>query len=233
MAEVYNLVNKKLRRNIMDYRIFLDTANVKEIEEAVETGIVAGIATNPNKMANVGRKYEDVIKDIRSFFDGPIAVEAIPTETEEIIEEAKRLNDLSENIVIKIPANKKGIKAINKLVPMGIKINATLICNPGQALAAGLAGSPFISPFISRVDYIGHDGMELFRKVRKMYDFYDIKSVVIAASIKNCNDAIESILAGADSLALTYEVFNQLFNHPVTEEGIKKFTNDYNSIYGK
>jgi len=215
----------------MDYRIFLDTADVKEIEEALETGIVSGIATNPNKMANVGRKYEDVIKDIRSFFDGPIAVEAIPTETEDIIKEAERLSSLSKNIVIKIPANKNGIKAINKLVPMGIKTNATLICNPGQALAAGLAGSPFISPFIGRVDFIGHDGMELFKKVRKMYDFYNINSVVIAASIKNCNDAIEAIMSGADSLALTYEVFNQLFHHPLTEEGIEKFTQDYNKIY--
>jgi len=216
----------------MNYRIFLDTANIQEIEEALSTGIVHGIATNPNKMFQVGRKYADVIKDIRSIFDGPVAVEAISTRAEDIIEEAQRLSDMSENMVIKIPGNKEGIKAIHKLVPMGITTNCTLIANPGQALAAGLVGSPFISPFISRVDYMGHDGMQLFRDVRKMYDFYGIKSVVISASIKNCYDAIQSIIAGADAIAVTYPIFNQLFDHPMTREGIEKFTADYRAING-
>lgn len=216
----------------MAFRIFLDTANVEQIKEAVETGIVAGIATNPNKMAQVGRKYEDVIRDIRSFFDGPVAVEAISTGCGDIIEEAKRLSAISENIVVKIPANKEGIKAITRLVPDGIITNATLIFNPAQALAAGLAGSPFISPFIGRVDACGQDGLQLFRDVRKIYDFYNIQSVVIAASIKNCRDAIDAVVAGADSLALTYEVFNQLFEHPLTDVGIEKFMTDYRKVNG-
>lgn len=216
----------------MDYRIFLDTANVREIEDAVETGVVQGIATNPNKMAQVGRKYEDVIKDIRTFFDGPVALEAISTKAEDIIEEAQRLSNISKNIVVKIPTNKEGIKAISKLVPMGILTNSTLIANPGQALVAGLAGSPFISPFINRVNAIGHNGMELFAEVREMYDFYNIKSVVISASIKNCYDAVQSIIAGADAIAVTYEVFNQLFEHPITEMGIESFTRDYRSVNG-
>ena len=216
----------------MAYRIFLDTANVDEIREAVSTGIVSGIATNPNKMAQVGRKYADVIKDIREFFDGPIAAEAISTKAEDIIEEAKRISDISKNMVVKIPANKEGIKAITKLVPQGIVTNATLIFSPAQALAAGLAGSPFISPFIGRVNDCGMDGMKLFSEVRKMYDFYDIKSVVIAASIKNCRDAVEAVMAGADSLALTYPVFNQLFEHPLTEIGIEKFIKDFRAVNG-
>ncbi|MBE6871828.1 MAG: fructose-6-phosphate aldolase [Ruminococcaceae bacterium] len=216
----------------MAYRIFLDTANVDEIRDAVSTGIVAGIATNPNKMAQAGRRYEDVICDIRKFFDGPVALEAISTKAEDIIEEAQRLSKISKNIVIKIPTNKEGIKAINKLVPMGVTTNSTLIFNPAQALAAGLAGSPFISPFIGRVNACGQDGMELFRQVRKMYDFYDIKSCVIAASIKNCKEAVDAIVAGADSIALTYQVFEQFFYHPLTEIGIEKFTADYNSVYG-
>lgn len=215
------------------YRIFLDTANVNEIKEALETGIVNGIATNPNKMAQVGRKYEDVIKDIRSFYNGPIACEAISTQHEDIIEEAKRLTSIADNLVVKIPANKEGIKAITKLVPMGINTNATLIFNPAQALAAGLAGSPFISPFIGRATFTGRDGLVLFEQVREMYDAYDIHSVVIAASIKNCYDAVQAVCAGADSLALTYEIFNQLFDHPQTQMGIQSFTNDYNSIYNK
>ncbi|WP_066684140.1 transaldolase family protein [Christensenella intestinihominis] len=216
----------------MDYRIFLDTADVKEIEDAVQTGIVDGIATNPNKMAQVGRKYEEVIRDIRSFFDGPVAVEAVTTKAEDIIEEAQRLSNLAKNMVIKIPTNKEGVKAISKLVPMGIVTNSTLICNPGQALVAGRAGSPFISPFINRVNAIGHNGMELFSEVRKIYDFYDIKSVVISASIKNCYDAVQSIIAGADAVAVTYEVFNQLFEHPLTQMGIESFTADYRAVNG-
>lgn len=216
----------------MAIRIFLDTANIKEIEEALSTGIVGGIATNPNKMAQVGRKYEDVVRDIRSIFDGPIAVEAVSTRAEDIIEEARRLSAMSKNMVIKIPANKEGIKAISKLVPMGVATNATLIANPGQALAAGLAGSPFISPFIGRVDAIGYDGLQLFRDVRKIYDFYKIDTCVISASIKNCYDAIQSIVAGADAIAVTYEVFNQLFEHPITSIGIEKFLEDYRRVNG-
>lgn len=211
-------------------RIFLDTANVKEIEEAVSTGIIDGIATNPNKMANVNRKYKDVIKDIRTFFDGPIAVEAVSTKSEDIITEALKLNEMAENIVVKIPSNKEGIKAVSKLVPQGVVTNATLIFNPAQALAAGLAGSPFISPFIGRVNAMGSDGLELFSKVRKMYDFYNIDTIVISASIKNVNDAIESILHGADSLAITYEVFNQMFYHPLTDIGIQKFKEDFDKV---
>ena len=217
----------------MSYRIFLDTANVDEIRETVSTGIVAGIATNPNKMAQVGRRYEEVIKEIRTFFDGPVACEAISTNAEDIVEEAKRLSDIANNVVIKIPANKEGIKAISKLVPQGVTTNATLIFSAGQALAAGLAGSPFISPFIGRQTTYGQNGLQLFKDIRGIYDAYDIKSVVIAASIKNVRDAIDAILCGADSLALTYEVFDQLFNHFMTENGIERFTKDYKSIYGE
>jgi len=216
----------------MAVRIFLDTANIKEIEEALSTGIVGGIATNPNKMAQVGRKHADVIKDIRSIFDGPVAVEAISTKAEDIVNEAEQLSSMAKNIVIKIPANKEGIKAISKLVPKGVMTNATLIANPGQALAAGLAGSPFISPFIGRVDAIGYDGLQLFRDVRKIYDFYKINTCVISASIKNCYDAVQSIVAGADAIAVTYEVFNQLFYHPITEMGIEKFIEDYRRVNG-
>jgi transaldolase len=216
----------------MDFRIFLDTADVGEIREAVSTGIVAGIATNPNKMAKAGKTYETVIDEITSFFNGPIAVEAISEKSEDIVEEAQRLSKLGPNMAIKIPANKEGIKAISKLVQLGITTNATLIFNPGQALAAGIAGSPFISPFIGRATTFGYDGITLFKDIRAIYNAYNIKSIVIAASIKNIRQAIDSIIAGADSLALTYEVFEQLFNHPLTDMGIANFMKDYKKIYG-
>lgn len=215
----------------MAYRIFLDTADLSQIRDAVSTGIVAGIATNPNKMAKVGRRYEDVIAEIRTFFDGPVAVEAISTKSADIVEEALRLSKIAPNLAIKIPANKEGIRAISQLVPQGVTTNATLIFNPGQALAAGLAGSPFISPFIGRATTYGTDGLQIFRDIRKMYDAYGIKTCCIAASIKNVRDAIDAVIAGADSLALTYEIFEQLFDHFMTEKGIESFTADYKSIY--
>ncbi len=218
----------------MNYRIFLDTADVSQIRDAVSTGIVTGIATNPNKMAKAGRRYEDVIAEIRTFFDGPVAVEAISTKSADIVEEALRLSALAPNLAVKIPANKEGIRAISQLVPQGVCTNATLIFNPGQALAAGLAGSPFISPFIGRATYYGQNGLQIFRDIRKMYDAFNIRgTTVIAASIKNVREAIDAVIAGADSLALTYEVFEQLFDHFMTEQGIQRFTEDYKSIYGE
>ena len=216
----------------MKFRIFLDTVDTGEIRDAVSTGIVAGIATNPNKMALAGKNYEEVVSEITSFFEGPIAVEAISACADDIVIEAQKLSKLGPNMAIKIPANKEGIKAISRLVPMGINTNATLIFSPAQALAAGLAGSPFISPFIGRATNYGHNGIELFKDIRAIYDAYSIKSIVIAASIKNIRDAINAVIAGADSLALTYEVFEQLFQHPLTDIGIKDFTADYNKIYG-
>lgn len=216
----------------MALRIFLDTADIGEIKDAISMGIVAGIATNPNKMAKAGKKYETVIDEIASFFDGPIAVEAISERAEDIVLEAQRLSKLGPNMAVKIPVNKEGIKAVSKLVPLGVKTNATLIFSPAQALAAGLAGSPFISPFIGRATAYGHDGISLFRDIRAIYNAYGIPSIVIAASIKNIREAIDAVIAGADSLALTYEVFEQLFTHPLTEIGIKKFTEDYGKIYG-
>ena len=212
-------------------RIFLDTANVEEIYEAVSTGIVAGVATNPNKIRCAGRTYAQVISDIRSFFKGPVAVEAVSIKADDIVEEAKRLSDMSENMCVKIPGNKEGVKAIARLVPMGIQTNATLIFSAGQALAAGLAGTAFISPFIGRVRDMGGDGLQHFRDIRAAYDTYQIKACVIAASIKNSYDAIEAIKAGADSLALTYGVFNQLFEHPLTNRGIESFAADFQAIY--
>jgi len=215
----------------MSIRIFLDSANVDQIRKAIRTGIVGGIATNPNKIAKEGKTYEQVVSEITSFFEGPIAVEAVSTKTEDIIEEALKLSKLGPNMVIKIPTNYEGIVAIKSLVQMKITTNSTLIFSPAQALAAGLAGSPFISPFIGRATACGHNGIELFKDIRKVYDAYNIKTVVIAASIKNIRDAIDSIIAGADALALTYEIFEQLFEHPLTDIGIRDFTADFNKIY--
>jgi len=216
----------------MDFRVFLDSADVGEIRDAVSTGIVDGIATNPNKIASTGRKYEEIVSDISSFFDGPIAVEAISEKAVDIVPEAVKLSKIGPNMAIKIPTNKEGIIAISQLVPMGVKTNSTLIFSPAQALAAGLAGSPFISPFIGRATACGHDGISLFSDIRAIYDAFDIESVVIAASIKNIRDAIDVIIAGADALALTYEIFEQLFQHPLTDIGIENFTADYKKIYG-
>lgn len=217
----------------MKPRIFLDTAHVSEIREAVETGIVHGIATNPAKIRASGRTYKEVVTEIVSFFAGPIAVEAISEKADDIVEEALRLHELGPCMAIKIPANMEGIKAISTLVPKGIRTNATLIFNPGQALAAGLAGSPFISPFLGRAMDHGQDPYEVFRKIRMIYDRFRLDSCVIAASIRDVRAAILAIEAGADALALTYPVFRQLFSHPLTEQGIVSFKEDFHAIHGQ
>ncbi len=212
----------------MDVRLFIDSSNVEEVREAVESGIVGGVATNPNKCRLSGKSVEKVVEEIRKFFDGPISVQALGKTAGELIERAKELNKLSKNLAIKIPTNQEGIKAVKELVAQGIATNATLIFNPAQGLAAGLAGSPLISPFVGRARAVGGDGIETIAQIRKMYDRYQISTKIIAASIKDVGQVIDSIIAGADMVAVPYGVFKDVFRHPLTEEGIKNFIADEN-----
>jgi len=211
-------------------RLFLDTADVEQIREAVKTGIVDGVATNPEKLKLAGIEPRDAVSEIRSFFDGPIALEAIGSTAEELEESALNLSELSSDIAVKIPANYEGLKAISKLVPQGVATNATLIFNPGQGLAAGLAGSPFISPFVGRARMAGQDGISTIADIRRCYDAFGIASCIIAASIKDVRQVIESIKAGAHAVAVTYPVFRAMMNHPATEAGMQGFLEDWKEL---
>ena len=214
-------------------RVFLDTANIEQIRDAVATGVVDGIATNPEKLRDAGLTREEAVGEIRSFFDGPIAVEAIGRAAGEIEEEALRLSEISSAIAIKIPANYEGLKAVARLAPKGVLTNATLIFNPGQGLAAGLSGSPFISPFVGRAKMFGADGIDCIRDIRACYDAFGIETCIIAASIKDVQQVIESIKAGAHSVAVTYPIFRAMLDHPGTEAGVESFLAHWKELTGE
>lgn len=212
-------------------RIFLDTADTAQIRDAVSTGLIDGVATNPQKVAQSGKSYRQVVEEIRAFFDGPIAVQAIGKTTDEICQCARRLHAIDPMLAVKITANRQGLAAVKILVPEGVRTNATLIFNPTQALLAGLAGSPFISPFIGRARMVGHDGIEAIRTMRQLLDAFGCtKTNMIAASIKDVEQVIASIQVGAHSVAVPFNVFEAMCEHPMTSQGLAAFTELYESI---
>lgn len=212
-------------------RIFIDTAELDQIKDAVSTGLVDGVATNPNKIAESGKTYPQVLEEIRAFFDGPIAFQSMGNTTEEIIKHALEIHSMDPKLAVKVVANKVGLPAIKPLVSEGVLTNATLIFNPAQALMAGLAGSPFISPFIGRACMVGSDGIEAIARMREMYDAWGINDTcIIGASIKDVEQAIDVVCAGAHSLALPFSVFEAMMDHPLTTNGFESFMTEFKQI---
>ena len=216
---------------MFNYRIFLDTADVNQIKDAVNTGLIDGVATNPQKVAQSRQSYRQVVKAIRQFFDGPIAVQAIGETAEEICACARRLHEIDPLLAIKSTANKAGLAAVKALAPEGIRTNATLIFNPAQALLAARAGSPFISPFVGRAKMAGYNGIAEIYRMRQLLDAWGLhKTNLIAASIKDVDQVIESIIAGAHSVAVTFPVFEAMCEHPLTAAGLNAFSEAYGTI---
>jgi transaldolase len=213
------------------FRIFLDTADLGQIKEAVSTGLVDGIATNPNKIAQSGKSYAQVLEEIRAVFAGPIAFQSMGRTTQEIINHALEIHRMDNLLAVKVVADKIGLPAIKPLVAEGVRTNATLMFNPAQALMAGLAGSPFISPFISRAKMVGGNGIEEIAKMRKLFDAWNItNTAIIGASIKDVDQVIEVILAGAHCVAIPFSVFEAMMEHPLTAIGVDKFFADFDSL---
>lgn len=216
---------------MMRYRIFLDTADIAQIRDAVSTGLIDGIATNPHKIAESKKSYRQVIEDIRQYFDGPIAVQAVGQTVEEVCQVARQLHTIDPLLAIKITANKVGLAAVKILVSEGVRTNATLMFNPTQALLAALAGSPFISPFIGRAKMTGQEGIDAIAKMRKLMDAFNLnRTNLISASVKDVDQVIESIIAGANSVAVTFTVFESMCEHPLTSQGLDDFINIYKTI---
>jgi transaldolase len=212
-------------------RIFLDTAEVDQIKDAVSTGLIDGIATNPQKVAQSGKSYRQVVEEIRQFFEGPIAVQALGRTRDELINHALSLHRMDPLLAVKITANKLGLSALKPLIAEGVRTNATLMFNPTQGLLAGLAGSPFISPFIGRSNMTGYNGVDIIARIRQLYDSFDITNTcIIAASIKDVDQVIESILAGAHAIAITYPIFEAMMEHPLTTNGLDSFIEIFKSI---
>jgi len=211
-------------------KFFIDTADVREIREANELGLVDGVTTNPSLIARSGRRFEEVIKEIAGIVDGPISAEVISLEHDGMIAEATELVKIHANIVIKLPMTPEGLKATKTLSAKGIKTNVTLIFTPMQALLAAKAGATYVSPFVGRLDDISQDGMGIIEEIRTIFDNYGYEAQIIVASIRNPVHVLNSALLGADVCTIPYSVMLQLAKHPLTDAGIKKFLEDWEKV---
>jgi transaldolase len=213
----------------MTMKIYLDTANVKDIKEAVSQGAVDGITTNPSLAAKEGRDFKELVLEICNLVDGPISAEVISIEADAIVKEGRELAKLHKNIVVKCPLIPEGLKATKRLTAEGIRVNVTLCFSPTQALLAAKAGAWCVSPFIGRLDDVGADGMELIRQIIAIYQNYDFKTQVLVASVRHPMHVVEAALAGGDICTMPYSVYQQLIKHPLTDIGLKKFLADWNA----
>ena len=211
-------------------KIFIDTANVDEIRAANELGVICGVTTNPSLIAKEGKDFKEVVTEITSIVDGPISAEVISLEAEKMISEATELSKIHKNIVIKIPMTKEGLKAVKKLSDLGIKTNVTLIFSPAQALLAARAGAAYVSPFVGRLNDISANGTGLIESIASIFKIHNIKTEIIAASIRGPEDAVDSALAGAHIATIPYKVICQMICHPLTDAGIERFLKDWENV---
>ncbi|MEN9980022.1 MAG: fructose-6-phosphate aldolase, partial [candidate division WOR-3 bacterium] len=212
-------------------KIFIDSADIREIQEVAGWGILDGVTTNPTLVRKTGRPFRECVAEILRVVDGPVSVEAIAPDAEGMVREAEEWARLDPaKVTIKIPMGIEGLKAVRELARRQIMTNVTLVFSPNQALLACRAGTTFISPFIGRLDDISHDGMELVRDIAAMIEYYDFATQVIAASIRHPLHVIEAMRAGAHIATIPYDVLKKMVQHPLTDAGIKKFYEDYQQI---
>jgi len=209
-------------------KFFIDTANITEIKEAVSMGMADGVTTNPSLIAKEGRVFEEVIQEICGIVDGPVSAEVISTDTEGMLDEARKLAAIHKNIVVKIPMMVDGIKATRQLTEEGIKTNVTLIFSPLQALMAAKAGATYVSPFVGRMDDLSHEGMLLVEQIAEIFSNYAFETEIIVASIRNPLHVLDSALMGADIATVPFGVLKKFAAHPLTDSGLKVFLDDWN-----
>lgn len=212
-------------------KIFIDSANIDEIKKANEWGVIDGATTNPSLIAKEKNKnFDDIIQEIIDMINGPISIEVMSTETEEMIKEAIKLSELSQNIVIKIPMVPNGLKAVKILREKNIKTNVTLAFSINQALLAAKAGATYVSIFIGRLDDIGHDGIQIIRDTVNIFNIYEIDTEIIAASIRHPLHVIESAKACVHIATVPFNVIEKMFYHPLTDIGIERFLKDWEAV---
>ncbi len=216
-------------------KFFIDTANVDEIREANEMGIICGVTTNPSLIAKEGRDFNQVIAEIASIVDGPISgeVKATTTDAEGMIKEGREIAAIHPNMVVKIPMTPEGLKAVKVLAAEGIKTNVTLVFSAAQALLAARAGASFVSPFLGRLDDISMPGIDLISDIMDIFMMHDIETEIIAASVRHPIHVIDCAKAGADIATVPYKVLVQMTKHPLTDQGIEKFKKDYIAVFGE
>src|SRR5213593_3733756 len=208
-------------------KLFLDTANVKEIQEAASLGLLDGVTTKPSLVAKEGRSFRELLLEVCGIVDGPISAEVVSIEADAMVKEGRELAKIHKNIVVKCPLIPEGIKATKRLTSEGIRVNVTLCFSPTQALLAAKAGAWCVSPFIGRLDDVSSNGMELIRQIVTIYRNYDYKTLVLVASVRHPQHVVEAALAGGDICTMPYAVYQQLFKHPLTDVGLKKFLADW------
>lgn len=208
-------------------KYFIDTANVEEIRQAAELGLLAGVTTNPSLIAKEGRIFEEVIKEITQIVDGPISAEVVALDVEGMLSEGRELAKIHPNIVIKVPMTAEGLKAVHRFKQENIRVNVTLIFSAEQALAAARSGAAYVSPFIGRLDDMGYDGVDLIAEISTIFKFFGIETEIIAASIRSRRHISEAALAGADIATVPWKVLKESLNHPLTTSGIERFLKDW------
>lgn len=214
-------------------KFFIDTANVSEIVKANELGVIRGVTTNPSLIAKEGRNFQEVVKEICEIVDGPISAEVISAEADGMVEEALPLAAIHPNIVIKVPMTGEGLKAVKRLTAKGIKTNVTLIFSSNQAILAAAAGASYVSPFVGRLEDINEDGMKLVGEIAAIFKNYEIKTEIIAASVRNVRHVTLAALAGSHIATIPYNVIDQMLKHPLTDAGIAKFLADWEKVKNK
>ena len=216
-------------------RFFIDTANVDEIRKANDMGVICGVTTNPSLIAKEGRDFNQVIAEIASIVDGPISgeVKATTTDAEGMIAEGRQIAAIHPNMVVKIPMTVEGLKAVKVLNAEGVKTNVTLVFSAAQALLAARAGATYVSPFLGRLDDISMPGIDLINDITEIFMVHEIKTQIIAASVRNPIHVIDCAKAGADIATVPYKVIVQMTKHPLTDAGIEKFQADYKAVFGE
>ncbi|RME74738.1 MAG: fructose-6-phosphate aldolase [Planctomycetota bacterium] len=211
-------------------KFFIDTAAIEEIREAAALGLLDGVTTNPSLIAKTGKPFRPCVEEICAAVDGPVSLEVVATDTDGMVQEGRELAKIADNVVVKIPLTADGLKATKVLTGEGIGVNVTLCFSPLQALFAAKAGATYISPFIGRLDDIGHVGMEVIEQIRTIYDNYGFETEILAASIRHPTHVLEAAMLGADVATIPFAVFSKLIRHPLTDIGLERFLRDWQRV---
>jgi len=214
-------------------RLFIDSANVEEIREVNEWGVISGVTTNPSLIAKEGRNFIQVVKEICAIVDGPISAEVVSLKAQDMVPEAETLAAIHPNVIIKVPMTEEGLKAVSALSKKGIKTNVTLVFSANQALLAARAGATFVSPFVGRIDDVGQDGIQVVAETVQVFAQHGLDTEIIAASIRHPLHVLDSAKVGADIATVPYGVLKKMVRHPLTDVGIEKFLKDWETVKNK
>jgi len=223
----------KIRKEEQQMKFFIDTANINEIKEANALGVVAGVTTNPSLVAKEGVDFHERIREICNVVEGPVSAEVISLEADKMIEEGKELAKIAPNVVVKVPMTTEGLKAVKAFSDLGIRTNVTLVFSAVQALLAARAGATYVSPFLGRLDDIGHNGMDLIRQIAEIFAIHGIETEIIAASVRHSVHVTEAALNGSHIATIPANVIASLVKHPLTDQGIEKFLADWEKTQEK